>query len=64
MEAQSWSQGLKIVAETRGHPSCCRWTAGKRTSSRDAGDIFFGFGAATSRQLSVLVAGTVRFVRK
>ena len=39
MEAQSWSQRLKIVAETSGHPSRCRWTAGERASSRDARDI-------------------------
>ena len=56
METQSWSQRLKIVAETSGHPSRCRWTAGERASSRDARDIF-GFGAATSRQSRVFVAG-------
>ena len=39
MEAQSWSQRLKIVAETSSHPSRCRWTAGERASSRDARDI-------------------------
>ena len=38
MEAQSWSQRLKIVVETSGHPSRCRWTAGERASSRDARD--------------------------
>ena len=37
--AQSWSQKLKIVAETSDHPSRCRWTAGKRASSRDARDM-------------------------
>ena len=36
MEAQSWSQRLKIVAETSGHPSHYRWTTGERASSRDA----------------------------
>ena len=39
MEEQSWSQPLKIVAETSSHPSRCRWTAGERASSRDARDI-------------------------
>ena len=44
MEAQSWSRRLKIVAESSGHPSRCRWTAGERASSKDARDIF-GFEA-------------------
>ena len=39
MEAQSWSQRLKIVAETSGHPSRYKWTTGERASSRDARDI-------------------------
>ena len=39
MEAQSWSEKLKIVTESSGHPSRCRWTAGERASSRDARDI-------------------------
>ena len=39
MGAQSWSRRLKIVAETSDHPSRCRWTAGKRASSKDARDI-------------------------
>ena len=39
MEAQNWSQRLKIVAKASGHPSRCRWTAGQRASSRDARDI-------------------------
>ena len=38
MQAKSWSQRLKIVAESSSHPSRCRWTAGERASSRDARD--------------------------
>ena len=35
---QRWRK-TQIVARTSGHPSRCRWTAGKRASSRDARDI-------------------------
>ena len=38
VEARSWSLRLKIVAGKSDHPSRCRWTAGKRASSRDARD--------------------------
>ena len=31
---------LKIVAEASDHPSRCRWTTGKRASSRDARDTY------------------------
>ena len=55
MEAQSWSQRLKIVAETSSHPSRCRWTAGERASSRDARDKLVS--KLNQSAVRVLVAG-------